>query len=83
MIKGEFTPTQVKILAVLADGLPHVRDELSACMPDELAKRGSVRMHLYDLRKRLKKRGETIVCEWSYYKIFYRHVRLLRPINEG
>ena len=74
-----------KILQVLSDGLPHSKKELIPCLSDELSIKpnAAVRQHISNLRKILKLRGETIVCELGYHgQIFYRHVRLLVPVDD-
>jgi hypothetical protein len=47
-------------------------------MPEpEYTSNQCVNQHLYLLRKRLERRGETIVNEWRRDRIMYRHVRLI------
>jgi DNA-binding CsgD family transcriptional regulator len=65
-----YTPTQRKILAVLSDGRPHSREELFACLPDDLGSVSNVRAHLSILRRKL--RGRLIVCELHGRAAFYR-----------
>lgn len=75
-----FTPTESRLLAVLADGQPHSRRELHACLPDDLGALSNIQPHLTVLRRRLRLRGEDIVCELNtngHPGIRYRHVRLL------
>jgi len=78
-----FTPTQQRMLRVLSDGLPHTRDELGACLDDELAKPKAIHNHLIVLRKLLKCHGETVLCEWDRKRPRYRHVRLIKPNGQG
>ena len=73
----DFTPTQQAMLDVLADGLPHTREELHACLPDELGNPRNVHHHLYPLRKQLRLMGQDILCEWVNHRPRYRHVILL------
>lgn len=72
-----FTPTQQRMVDLLADGLPHPRQQLRECLYDELSEFSVVQNHISDIRKKLLLRGEYIVCELRGYQICYRHVRLL------
>jgi DNA-binding CsgD family transcriptional regulator len=75
---ASFTPTEQRILDVLADGMPHTREELAACLWDELAERSTIKFHISKMRSRLQAQGTTIVCELGFArKFYYRHVRLL------
>lgn len=76
MSVNHFTPTERRILNVLADGLPHRREELHACLPDELGAVANVYMHVTNLRRKLAKRGEAILCEFYLGSYYYRHVLL-------
>ncbi len=83
----KFTKTQQRILAVLSDGLPHLRKELWATVPSvqgmaeehqkEFA-RLQTNQYLVGLRSKLRIVGEDIVCEIVNRRLCYRHVRLLR-----
>lgn len=72
----KFTPTEQRILAVLADGRLHTRQELLAVLEDDQPGDKAVAMHVTRLRKKLLARGEHISNEY-YSGWFYRHVRLL------
>lgn len=72
----EFTPTELRMLEVLSDGRQHTRKELHACLYDELSSLKTVKFHVSTLRKKLERRGETIVCVLNN-GVHYRHVRLL------
>lgn len=72
-----FTPTQRRMLAVLADGQPHARRELRACLFDELGTASNIRFHLCSIRKVLRPLRQDIICELHRGTIKYRHVRLL------
>lgn len=78
-----YTPTQRRLLDVLADGMPHRREELHACLGDELSSRNNLEVHLTHLRKRLNRQGLHVVCEsngkWSRYRL----VRLLASPYDG
>lgn len=71
-----FTPTEQRILELLADGLPHTRKELMSCLFDELSSQGALRVRLCNLNIKLERRGQRVVCELRK-GVFYRHVRLL------
>lgn len=73
----EFTPTQLRILQVLADGMRHHKTELHACLDDELARVDTVLFHIANIRKILRTIGQDIVCESLGRKCVYRQVRLL------
>lgn len=79
--KPRFTTVQSKILQVLADGQRHTPQELHACLFDELSQMCAVSQQVSRLRKILLGHGETIVCELTGYKRFYRHVKLLNHSN--
>lgn len=71
----EFTPIQQSMLKVLSDGRPHTREELHACCgPSSME---TIRFHVYQLRKILNQKGESIVCIVNNRKAYYQHVRLL------
>jgi DNA-binding response OmpR family regulator len=79
-----FTPLQERLLAVLSDGMPHHRDELYSCLDDDLADPGALRVAIHYLRKKLNRKGHTIICEVGQDRLYrYRHVILLRPPADG
>lgn len=78
-----FTPTQQAMLRVLADGCTHTREELHACLPDELSQPASIHPHLVRLRKILRPKGQDIICQLLNRKVHYRHVRLLASAVDG
>jgi DNA-binding CsgD family transcriptional regulator len=57
-----FTPTQRRILQVLADGEPHRPTELAAQLDDDMGPVSNVKPHLTAIRKLLRLRGEDILC---------------------
>lgn len=78
MASPKFTPTEQRILDLLSDGLSHRREEFLSCLYDELGRLGTVRLHLYNMRKKLRPIGQDIVTEMGQSRIlYYRHVRLL------
>lgn len=79
----EFTPTEKRILAVLADGEPHLRNEVFACLQDPLAKPKSIHNHLCTLRIKLRYRGQEILCQLIGRSLYYRQVRTLHSAYDG
>lgn len=63
---GNLTKTEQRIYDLLADGLPHAREELCRCMDDELSKPQAIFTHLNRMRTKLRARGEDIACEYKY-----------------
>lgn len=78
MPNNGYTPTQQRMLSILADGFPHTREELHGCLWDELGALSNIQMHISNLRKKLKPEGETVVCVIKHRRIHYQHVRLLK-----
>lgn len=74
-----FTPTETCMLELLADGKPHTRRELHACLPDELGGLVNVRRHLCNIRRKLTSRGEAVICVLHLRRICYQRVRVLVP----
>ena len=72
-----FTPTERRILSLLSDGLPHKRKEVHGCLDDDLAAMAAIRWHIMNLRTKLRRSGQDIVCELVGRTINYRQVRLL------
>ncbi len=77
------TATQTKIITLLADGLPHTREELFACLPDDMGNLDNVKQHISNIRAKLKPRGEDVVSRLVNGKWSYQHVRLLASPNDG
>lgn len=78
-----FTPTQARILQLLSDGRPHMREEIHECLDDDLAQLSAIKRHLSDMRKHLHPIGETIACVLWNGKICYQQFRLLPSANDG
>ncbi len=73
-----FSPTQQKILDVLADGEPHLFDDVLRGVGDPYMAMQTVFVHVSNLRRRLKLVGQAIVCEVDNRgRRYYRHVVLL------
>lgn len=70
-----YTKTQQAMLAILADGRPHTREELHACCGP--SSRSVIQFHISTIRRKLAAKGEDIVCVRRGHSLFYQHVRLL------
>jgi hypothetical protein len=77
------TPTQRRMLAVLADGLPHRREEQAACLHDDLAPTGAIRFHLANLRKSLQPQGLDILCVFHRRTLCYRLAGVVSLLGTG
>lgn len=76
----KLSPTLRKMAELLADGLPHTRQELHAfCGPSSIS---VVRKHMVMLRAALPS-GQAIICETTGRITYYRQVRLLHSANDG
>jgi DNA-binding response OmpR family regulator len=73
----DLTPVQSRMLGVLADGRPHTREELRACLWDEQGPVTNIQPHLTAIRKELRRQGEDILCVIVSRRICYRYVRLI------
>lgn len=67
-----FTPTQRRMMDLLKDGERHTRHDLLQTLGDEFLELPDMKHHLKELRRRLKDRGQLIVCELYYRQICYR-----------
>jgi len=74
-----YTKTEQRILAVLADGEPHLPRELVACIEDDLATSRTLHNHLVRIRRKLPEE-ETILCQLWRHTRWYRRVRLFRVV---
>ena len=83
MTNGKFTETEKRMLQVLADGMAHTREELHACLPDELSALSAIKRHLTEIRKKLRPQGQDIICQLKDRRPLYRHVRLLASAVDG
>lgn len=76
-VRREYSPTERRMLAVLADGMPHSRKELHACLLDDMGALSNIQPHIKSLRPKLQRKGQFIVCELYNGSPHYRQVRLL------
>lgn len=70
-------PTMRKMLEVLSDGLPHTREELHACLFDELGAMKNISKYLTMMRKYLAPKGMGILTQFINRRMCYRQVRFL------
>ena len=73
----KFTRTERRMMEILADGLPHSRRELHACLPDELGELRNIWTHISRIRKKVRPKGREIVCEIWQRTVHYRLVVLV------
>jgi len=70
------TATEAKMLSILSDGEPHSREEMFECIWDEQASIETIKFHICNLRKKLK-RGLTILCQFYKRSMYYRLIKLV------
>lgn len=78
-----FTPTERKILAVLADGERHLRMEFYSPLDIIVLEGGSdsiLSVHVGNIRAKLRSMGKWILTESEARKSYYRLVTLTRPL---
>lgn len=78
-----FTATENRIVELLSDGRPHRREEIHALLSDNLAALPAIQVHISNIRKKIKLRGEDILCTLVNRQIHYQHVVLLYSGNDG
>ena len=80
-LKG-FTPTERKILAVLADGERHLRSDFYGPLDMVVldGKDTSLSFHVCNMRDRLRLMGKWIINENVMRKSGYRLVNLVKPV---
>lgn len=82
MANNGYTPTEARIVAVLADGQPHTREELEETIGNPLNCRQTLNTHISAIRKKLRPRGQDIIGEYVRRQCHYRHVILYRPSSQ-
>ena len=80
---GRLTPTQTRMMEVLRDGMPHDREELHACLDDNLSALTAIQPHLTYIRKVIRIRGEDVLCVLHGRRIKYQHVRVMYSPYDG
>lgn len=83
VLNSRFTATEQRMLAVLSDGQRHRREELHACLWDNQGALSNIKMHLSNLRRKLRPKGQDIVTELYYGGIYIRQIRYLVSPNDG
>ena len=78
-----YTPTERRIMEVLSDGMYHTREELHECLNDDLCVLSRIQMHVSNIRKKLNRIGQDIICGLHRGKPHYRLVRMLHSANTG
>ena len=81
MTNQHFTKTELAILKILSDGRPHLISE----MKYELDDLGQInlKVHISNMRKKLKPSGQGIVCVFIQRQTGYQHVRFLHSPYDG
>lgn len=75
-----FTPTERRMVILLADGKPHTRRELHKCLVDELGPLVNIKPHLQAIKKKIAHLGEDVVCVLGQSrKISYRRIKSIQP----
>lgn len=73
---------QQRMMKVLSDGVAHRREELHACLHDELGPMRNISAHLVMLRRQLRPLGQSISCTRLDGQIYYCLVRLVAPSDQ-
>lgn len=71
------TPTQQRIIDILADGLPHNRKEVLKAISEDATDLNGLAVHMWHLRRKVRPFGRDIITELHRGSISYRHVILL------
>ncbi len=77
------TPTQARLLQVLNDGATHRREELVACLDDELSDLINFYMHIHKLRAKLRVIGQVVTCTKPGDTWLYQLGRNVASSNDG
>lgn len=80
---GDGMSVRQRILVLLSDGMPHSKDEIRACLYDELGSDSTIKCHISHIRTGLRRKGEDILIQFISNRIYYRHVRLLASPYDG
>ncbi|HYE70380.1 MAG TPA: helix-turn-helix domain-containing protein [Aquabacterium sp.] len=77
----QFTPAQQRIVDLMADGLPHTKEELRRTLWDDLASTVTAQVHLCHIRKKLRTAGCDVLIQYLGNRLHYRLVAYLAPQN--
>jgi DNA-binding CsgD family transcriptional regulator len=73
-----YTDSEQKIVDLLADGKPHRPDEIRACLGgDALLTNKNISSHIYRIRRLLRHKNETIICQSEGTRKVYIQVKFL------
>lgn len=73
-----------RMLLLLSDEQPHTKEELHACLWDELSQLSAIGPRIHELRKDLNERGDDIIVERSALGYRYRlAIGHLLPVGSG
>lgn len=73
-VPEDLTPTQSRMLQLLADGEAHLNKELQTCLQDDLGPVSNIWAHLTAIRKVLRPRGQDIQSERRGSSTYYRWI---------
>lgn len=71
----DLTQTERKVYNLLADGLPHAREEIHALLEDELSAMQAIKNHVSAVRKQVRKASYEIVFDQR--TLTYRMVQIV------
>lgn len=74
----ELTPTEHRMMQILGNGERHSIKKLRVCLNDDRALLDTVRDHVANLRKKLRKYGEDVALVKDSSGSYYQLVRLLK-----
>jgi hypothetical protein len=77
MTKHIYVGIQHRLIEMLSDTRPHLREELMLCLNDGQATPRHLSRHIGALRRKLRPIGHDIVCVLMNRRIGYQHVMLL------
>ncbi len=77
MVLNYLSPTQSRMLTVLADGQLHRKKELHDCLDDGLSAMNAIHAHITAMRKVLRPKGQDIIVQVYSGERLYRLIRLL------
>lgn len=80
---GFLTPTQRRLLDVLADGRQHTAEELRTCLGDEMGDPALLRNTIAIMRRRLRPTGYDVTVWRTDNVVAYCLVRLLASPYDG
>lgn len=72
-----FSPTEKKLLQVLADGKPHAVKLLMPLLGDELADKGNLSDHMLRIRRKIEGLGHNVVCVFRKRRMHYMYILTL------